>query len=213
MSSRSTRVEPNAGRLPVSGFHVSPKSSVTNTYGLSSSDRWASKHDVAPAPWRTATRSMRRHPPRPGQPRGLELLGHVRPRSCRRPCVTHRQPSSVPAQSTSGFRGDSASAVPLPCLVRVISGEIGLQVVALLDRPEHVLAGRVEDARVVVDRMNGVFQLNRNGSPGLRRGPRRTIRAARRSAGSAGPCRRPGSRRRRCPGRSGRPGRRTRRRR
>ena len=39
--------------------------------------------------------------------------------------LTWTAPSSVPTQSTSGFRGDSASAVAEPRFVRVISGEIG----------------------------------------------------------------------------------------
>src|SRR5215831_109069 len=38
--------------------------------------------------------------------------------------VIHRLPSSLPTQSTSALRGDSASALALPRLVRVISGEI-----------------------------------------------------------------------------------------
>ena len=62
--------------------------------------------------------------------------------------VIHRKPSSVPAQRTSGLRGDSASAVALPCLVRVISGEMISAIVALLDRLEHVVAAAVEDVRV-----------------------------------------------------------------
>jgi hypothetical protein len=37
--------------------------------------------------------------------------------------VTQTYPSSVPAHSTSGLVGLSARAVPLPILVRVISGE------------------------------------------------------------------------------------------
>src|SRR5262245_18255987 len=41
MSSRRQRVLPNAGRLDVMFSHVFPWSLVTNTYGLSSSDRWA----------------------------------------------------------------------------------------------------------------------------------------------------------------------------
>ena len=41
--------------------------------------------------------------------------------------VTHRWPSSVPAHSTSGVRGDSPSAVMLPFGERVMSGEIGLR--------------------------------------------------------------------------------------
>ena len=43
MSSRQTRVLPNCGRLAATFFHVAPKSSVTKMYGLSSSERWASK--------------------------------------------------------------------------------------------------------------------------------------------------------------------------
>ena len=38
--------------------------------------------------------------------------------------VNQTAPSSEPTQSTSGFMGDSLRAVALPCLVRVISGEM-----------------------------------------------------------------------------------------
>src|SRR5262245_53365026 len=42
-SSRRQRDEPNSGKLLVIGFHVSPNFSVTKQYGLSSSERCASK--------------------------------------------------------------------------------------------------------------------------------------------------------------------------
>src|SRR5579871_4683991 len=75
--------------------------------------------------------------------------------------VTQRLPSSVPTQSVSGLRGDSASAVALPRLVRVISGEmIRRSSPRLTDRqtyspPTYSMLG------LWLDRMNGVFQLKR----------------------------------------------------
>jgi hypothetical protein len=56
----------------------------------------------------------------PGRPTLSATLVHLTPPSR----VTHRLPSSVPAQSTSGLRGDSARAVAEPRRVRVISGEM-----------------------------------------------------------------------------------------
>src|SRR5207237_2299679 len=97
-----------------------PKSSVTWRYGWSSSDRWASKQTYArPSTNRDASIvATHRGPGRPTF--SVTLVQSLPPLR-----VTHRKPSSVPAQSTSALRGDSERAVALPRFVRVISGEIG----------------------------------------------------------------------------------------
>src|SRR5437762_1928638 len=83
---------------------------------------------------------------------GWMALVHFRPPSR----VTHKAPSSVPTQSTSGFRGDSASAVALPRFVRVISGEIDFRSSPCLTERNTWLAPTYMIRELWADRMNGV---------------------------------------------------------
>src|SRR5437899_1942489 len=101
-------------------FQFWPKSSVTYRYGLSSSERCASKQTYA-RPSTNRDASIVATHRGPGSPTfSVTFVQSLPPLR-----VTHNAPSSLPAQSTSALRGDSESAVALPRFVLVISGEIG----------------------------------------------------------------------------------------
>ena len=67
----------------------------------------------------------------PGSPAALSLSSTLST-SARRRCVTQTLPSSVPAHSTSAFRGLSAMAEIVPFLEAVRSGLIAFRLSPLL---------------------------------------------------------------------------------
>src|SRR5262249_13159064 len=84
--------------------------------------------------------------------------------------VSHSWPSSVPAQSTSGLRGDSDRAVALALPLRVISGEMALKSSPRFTERYPKLPAQYTVVGLCRDTINGAFQLKRYGWPGRLRG-------------------------------------------
>src|SRR5262245_50708705 len=126
------------------------------TYGESSSDRCASKATYARP---SANRDASIVATQSGflRPTFSAMLVHSLPPLR----VIHRLPSSVPAHRTSGFRGDSASAVALPCLVRVMSGEMIFGSSPFFTDLNTKLPPQYQICELWAERMCGVFQLKR----------------------------------------------------
>ena len=148
-----------AGRLPASGFQVSPKSVVRKMYGLTSSLRWRSMATKA-VPASKCEHSIRGIARSVGTP-GIfsRQVGPLPPSSFE----THSLPSSVPTQSTPCCTGDSAMArivCPLFAMRSSLAdgGEVGADL-----RPRVAAVGGLEEELAAVVERLGVVRREQDG--------------------------------------------------